>query len=157
MATAARPRSASASGVPIASSRLSTSESMRLMKKLATAFTFATSPPVARRRSSPDWYASKIRFIWPSEKSSVMFTLMPSAMHCSNAAAPSGVPGILMSALSRATAAFRRRAAATVPSTSAASAGETSRLTNPSSPREASNTGRRMSHAARTSPIASCS
>ena len=57
-ATAAVPRNASASGVPMASSRLSTSESTRLTKKLATDETGPSGWPALARSSSPLRYAS---------------------------------------------------------------------------------------------------
>ena len=50
----------------------------------------------------------------------------PSARHCSMAGSPSWVPGILIIAFGRFSAANRRRAAAMLPCVSFASSGETS-------------------------------
>jgi len=56
-AIAAFPARCLAIGESSAASRASTAESMRLMKKLATDATRETSPPAARRSSSPATYA----------------------------------------------------------------------------------------------------
>ena len=86
-----------------------------------------------------------------------MLTLMPSASSRRAAAAPSVVPGTLIITFGRSTTAHSRRASAIVSSTLCAEPGETSIETNPSVPLLFSCTGRKMSHAARTSSVSTSS
>ena len=86
-----------------------------------------------------------------SEKISVTLTLIPSAMAAVIAGSPSGVAGILMSALGRSTIHHSERASAMVAAVLRASRGSTSRDTRPSWPPVASYTGRSTSQAHRMS------
>ncbi len=88
---------------------------------------------------------------------SVTFTLMPAAIAPVIAGSPAAVAGILIITFSRATAACRRFAAASVPAESWARRGLTSMLTRPSMPFEPSYTARMRSHAIWMSSIASAS
>ena len=86
-----------------------------------------------------------------------MFTLMPSAVSLRTATAPSVVPGTLIMTFGRDTVFQSRCASAIVAAESCAAAGETSIDTKPSWPFAASYTGRKMSHAARTSSVSTSS
>ena len=87
------------------------------------------------------------------EKIRVTFTLMPSPITVVIAGRPSSVAGILIRTFGRSTVIQRARACSTDGSVSGARRGSTSMETRPSKPSVASNTGRRMSHASRTSSV----
>jgi hypothetical protein len=131
--------------------------SILLTKKLATPATWAGSPPLAVNRSSPETYASAMRSYASVANSRVVLTLMPSPMSCSTAEMPSVVAGTLIMRLSRPTSRQRRLASSSVPAVSAASSGDTSRLTYPSRLAVCSYTGRRVSAASWMSRTASLS
>jgi hypothetical protein len=84
-------------------------------------------------------------------------TLIPSAMHPVIAGRPASVPGILIMALGRSTAAHSRSASWIVAAVSYASAGDTSSETWPSRPRVSRCRPANTSQAARTSATASAS
>ncbi len=77
--------------------------------------------------------------------------LRPSATMARTAGTPSAVAGIFTYRLGSSTSSWKWRAAVIVPSVSCARPGATSRDTNPSTPAEASNTGRSTARASRMS------
>ncbi len=87
----------------------------------------------------------------------VTLTLIPLSSRASTAGSPSVVAGTLIMRLGLATRCQRRFASATVPAASWARWGDTSRLTKPSPPPDASYTGASTSAAERMSDTTSSS
>ena len=90
-----------------------------------------------------------------AENSSVTLIGTPLKIDSSIAGTPSGVPGILTNRLARSPCRWMRAAASMLPAVSAASSGDSSIDTQPSTPSVASNTGRNRSAARRRSSSAS--
>ena len=105
---------------------------MRLTKKLATLAMpsiFDSAPGRPARSSSPSMNAPATASYISRPNSSVMLTLIPSAVSARTAGTPAAVPGTLTIRLGRATASHRWRASDTVALVSFATVGETSMLT----------------------------
>ena len=149
---AARPRNASAPGVPAFSKRRSTSVSTRDTKNEATlAVPDKSVAPPSSRRSKPWIYASITASYRSMLKMSVTLMLRPSAIISSMAGTPAAVAGIFTIRLARCRVVCRWRAAAEVALVLSASSGDTSNETYPSTPALAVWTGARMAQAAVTS------